>query len=162
MESIRYKPGEAIRWLEVGAEDLRKEARRKGTSLVRREGERSIGKDIAEAAGAIFGMGKGAWADIMARQAQASEYVLGADRFEVVANQVSKPVKYKDVTAVRQRGDRATIVLKQGSVTIKPHAHIVAGRLKIPVGWTRNGIEVPYETLLDEISARCGVNIEHL
>jgi hypothetical protein len=88
--------------------------------------------------------------------------VLGSDRFEVVSNGSVKTVKYKDVAAMRQRGDRVSVVLKQGSVTIKPHAHIVAGRIRVPVGWTRNGIEVPFDTLPDELSARCGVNIEHL
>lgn len=162
MDVVRYRPGEAIRWLEVGAEDLRKEAKRKGTSLVQREGERTIGKDLMDAAGAIFGMGKSAWADLMHKEAQASEYILHDGHFDVVKGGLSASHPYKSVRSMRQRGDRVSVVMKQGSVAIKPHAHILAGRLKVPIGWNRNGMEVPYETLLDELSARCGVEIEHV
>lgn len=159
---MRYRPGEAIRWLEAGAEDLRKQARRKGSSLVRREGERTIAQDLRDVAGAIFGMGKSAWADLLHKQAQASEFALHKDHFDVVRSGLIESVPYKSVTAMRRRGDRLTIELEQGSLTIRPYAHILAGRLKVPIGWNRNGMEVPYETLLDELSARCGVRIEQV
>ncbi len=162
MDVVRYKPGEAIRWLQAGAENLRKEAKRQSASLVTRKGERTIAKDIRDAAGAIFGMGKSALAELMHHEAQASEYVLREDRFEVIGRGGSRAVRYRDVSAMKQRGDRVTVVLESGSLTIKPHAYILAGRLKVPIGWSRNGIEVPFETLTDELSARAGVNIENL
>lgn len=160
MDVVRYKPGEAIRWLQIAAEDLRKQAKRKGAGVVQREGERTIGKDIMDAAGALLGMGKSAWAELLHREAQASQYVLRDDRFDVIQGGSSRIVEYRAVTSLRQRGDRLCVILKQGSVTIKPHAYILAGRLKAPIGWERNGMEVPYETLLDELSARCGKEIE--
>ena len=83
MESSRYRPAEAMRWLEIGAQDVRQDARRQSTSVVRREGQRSIGKDLRDAAGAIVGLGKSALADLAHVQAAATEYALYEDRFEV-------------------------------------------------------------------------------
>lgn len=160
MEAIRYKPGEAVRWLEVGADDLRKQARESGGRLVRRAGERTIGRDIRDAAGVILGMGKSALADLLHHQAQAAEYVLHEDRVEVVTTSSTRVIRYDQVTGMHRRGERVTLVLESGALHIKPVAHIVAGRIRVPVGWTRNGMEVPYEVLIDELSARCGRVVE--
>jgi hypothetical protein len=159
VEPIRYRPGEAIRWLQTGADDIRRSAGRKGKSIVRREGHRTIGKDIKQAAGALLDLGKSALADLAHSQAMASEYVLHDTSFEVVKAGSVRSYDYGSVTHIDQKADRLILALGQGSVTIKPHAYIVAGRIKVPVGWVRNGLEVPYEVLLDELAARCGVEI---
>ena len=162
MEPIRYRPGEAIRWLEIGAEDIRKSAKRQSKSLVRREGERTIGKDIREAAGAIFDFGKSALAEVIHRQAEASEVVLMGDSFSVGNAASNKTVRYADVRGMRRNGDKVTVILERGSVTLKPYAYIVSGRIRVPVGWSRNGMEVPYDVLVDELSARCQVTVEEV
>lgn len=162
MEPIRYTPGEAIRWLETGASDLRKDAKRKSNAVWDRTGERNFGTDIKDAAGALLDLGKSALAELAHRQALASQFLLFPDRFEVVNSAGIRHVPYSEVTSIRQKGDKVTVVLRKGSVTIKPHAYILCGKLKIPLGWARNGIEVPFETLLDEISARAGHEIDHL
>lgn len=160
--TIRYRPGEAIRWLETGAEDIRRGAQRKGKSLVRREGERTIGKDLKDAAGVLVDYGKSALTDLMHRQAGATEFALHDERFEVISPGRIRSIKYHDVKAIKQRGDRVTVVLDQGSVTVKPHAYIVSGRIKVPIGWSRGGLEVPYEVFIDELAARCQVEVEYL
>lgn len=162
MEPIRYRPGEALRWLDVGAKDMRKSAARKGRGIVRREGHRTIGKDIKEAAGALFDMGKSALADLAHRQAMASEYILEDEVFEVSRGGSSKQYRYEEIESIERKGDRVILALDQGSLTIKPHAYIVSGRIKVPVGWVRNGLEVPYEILLDELAARCGKELKRL
>mgnify|MGYP000185606359 CR=1 FL=1 len=159
VDAIRYRPGEAVRWLESGAQAMRKSAARKGKGIVRREGHRSLGKDIKEAAGAIYDMGRSAFAELAHHQAMASEYVLGEESFEVIRSGSSRTYRYADITGLEQKGDRLMLTLDQGSITIKPHAYIVAGRIRVPVGWVRNGIEVPYAILLDEIAARCGKDV---
>lgn len=159
MEEVRYKPGEAIRWLQTAAQDIRQAARRQGKSVVRREGERSLGRDLREIAGVLTDLGKSAMAELAHRQAEASEYVLHDTKFEIVAGGRIRTIPYSDVEAIKIRGDKAVLVMDQGSISIKPHAHVVAGRLKVPVGWTRNGIEVPFELLIDELSARCGKTV---
>lgn len=162
MEPIRYRPGEAIRWLEIGAEDIRKSAKRQSKSLVRREGERTIGKDIREAAGAIFDFGKSALAEVIHRQAEASEVVLMEDSFSIGNAASAKTVPYAEVRGMRRNGDKVTVILERGSVTLKPYAYIVSGRIRVPVGWSRNGLEVPYDVLVDELSARCHVSVEEV
>ncbi len=160
MEDVRYKPGEAIRWLQTGAHEIRQSAKRHGKSFTRREGARSIGRDLRDMAGALTDLGKSALAELAHRQAEANEYVLHDDQVEIVSGGRIRALLYSDVKAIKLSSEKATLILDQGSVTIKPHAYIVAGPLKVPVGWTRNDIEVPYELLLDELAARCGTTIE--
>lgn len=161
MELIRYKPGEAIRWLETGAQDKLKNAKRKGKSVVRREGERTIGRDLKEVAGAMMELGKSAMADLIHKQAEATEYVLFEDHFEARTGSRVKSIAYQDVEHIYYRqNDKVTLELDQGGISIQPVAHLVAGRVKVPVGWQRNGLEVPYELLIDELSARCDVEVE--
>lgn len=161
MEVVRYRPADAVRWLQYGAENLRREAVRQTGDIIRREGNRSIGQDIKEAAGAILGMGKSALAEIMHSDANATEYVLQKDRFDAIRGSTVRSVRYKDVVSLNQKGDKLLISHQNGSLTIRPPAHITSARVRVPIGWARNGIEVPYEMLLDELSARCGVEIEY-
>ena len=162
MELVRYRPGEAIRWLETGAQDMRKSAKRQGKRLISREGERTISRDFRDAAGVLIDLGKSALAELSHRQAEASEFVLHDDRFESVSPAKITSVQYDQIKHLKLKGETLKVVLDSGSVTIKPHAYIVSGRIRVPVGWNRNGLEVPYETILEELSGRSGVNIEHL
>lgn len=161
MEPVRYRPAEAIVWLRLGAEEMRKEARRRSQGVFQRQGERTLVKDLRDTAGALFGMGKSAVADFLHQLVDDAEYALFADHFEVVGKTGAKSIRYEDVDFIRQEGDKATVVLRRGSHTIKPIAHIVAGRVRVPIGWSRNGMDVPYETLIDELSARCRVEIRY-
>ena len=160
IEVVRYKPGEAIRWLESGSEKIRKGALQKAQSVIRREGARSFGRDVREVAGAIFGAGSAAMADFAHRQASASQYVLGETSFEVVKPTGNRRVTYEEVKSIRFDGDRALLELAHGSVVIKPFAHLVSGRVRVPLGWTRNNVEVPYELLIEELAARCDIEVE--
>lgn len=160
MDAVRYKPGEAIRWLETGAEGMRYVANAQGRSLVRREGERSIGKDVMHAAGALADFGKSAIADMMHRQAQATEFILHDDEFEIISSSRTQTIPYDTVISIRMKGDKATLVFERGSYSIKPEAYIVSGKIKVPIGWARNDIEVPFEMLIDELAARVGVKVE--
>jgi hypothetical protein len=158
VEVVRYRPGEAIRWLQTGAENIRRGARAKGKSVV--EGDtRTFGESLKTAAGAAIDFTKGAYADLKHRQAEASEYVMLDGHFDVVNGTSIKAINYDRVEKITLNGDRATLFLDKGTLTIKPFAYIVAGRAKVPVGWTRNGIEVPYELLLEELAAHCNLDI---
>lgn len=162
MELVRYRPGEAIRWLQTGADNIRREARAKGKSVVGQTGtdQKTFGENLKTAASAVFEFGKGAYAELKHKQAEANEFVLHEKHVDIVQNGTIKTVSYELVKAVEVTGDKATLVLEKGTVVIKPFAHIVAGKAKVPVGWTRNGIEVPYELLIEELAARCGVDVE--
>ncbi len=156
---MRYKAGEAIRWLQTGADNIRRGARAKGKSVIDPSGG-TFGQNLKTAAGAIVDYGKGTYADMMHKQAEANEYVLLDHHFDVVRGSAIKTVEYERVKKITVKGDRASITLDKGNLTIKPFAHVVAGRAKVPVGWSRNGIEVPFELLIEELSARCGMDVD--
>lgn len=163
MEPIRYRPGEAIRWLKTGAETIRKSANQRGRQVVQGGAPRDLrdaGRTVMDAAGALKDLGKSAWADLRASELEGTEYVLLDEHFDIVRGTSIKSIPYKTIKEIEVRGDRSTLVLEKGSVQIKPHAYLVAGSIKVPVGWARNDMEVPYELLIEELAARSGVNIE--
>jgi len=163
MELVRYRPGEAIRWLQTGAENIRRGAQAKGKAAATAGAvdARAFGENLKNAAGAVLDYGKGAYADLMHKQAEASEYVLHDDYFDIVRGSNIKTITYEQVKSIEYEKDRATLNLDKGTqVLIKPFAHLVAGRARVPVGWSRNGIEVPFELLIEELAARCKVEFE--
>lgn len=162
MELVRYRPGEAIRWLQTGAENIRRGAQAKGRAVVATPvpDAKGLGDSLKGAAGALFEYGRGAYAELMHRQAEASEYVLHEFHFDVARAGNIKTIAYDRIKAVEIDKDRAVLTLDKGSLTIKPFAYLVAGRARVPVGWTRNGIEVPFELLVEELAARAHVDLE--
>ena len=163
MEPVRYRPGEAIRWLETGADSARTSAKAKTKKLGETDPEGSTFKRVQAgfktAAGAAMDMGRGAWADLLAQRAGASEFVFLEKQMDVVTGNSIRAIPYASVKSIRQKGDRMALTLEKGSLVIKPYAYVVAGKLKVPIGWTRNEIEVPYELMLEELSARCGIEV---
>jgi hypothetical protein len=163
MEPIRYRTGEAIRWLKTGAQSIRKDASHRSKQVIQGgapKDVRDMGGRVAAAAEAMMDFGKSAWADFKHSELEHSEFVLTDNGFDIVKGASIKSIPYVRVEKIQRKGERVTVSLDKGSLVIKPHAHIVAGGLKVPVGWSRNGMEVPYELLAEELSARCGVNIE--
>lgn len=159
MELVRYKPGEALRWFEIGAKDMMARAKKKGETVLSNTSGRQIKKDLATVAGAVLDAGKGAVADLVHRQALATEYVLGEKGLEIVRPNGVTFVAYSSISTIEQRGDETIIYHDSGKIAIKPLAYLVSGRLRVPVGWSRNGMEVAYGVLADELAARSKVNI---
>lgn len=161
MELVRYRPGEAIRWLQTGAENLRKGAQAKGKAAATAGSPdaKAFGENLKTAAGALLEYSRSAYADLIHRQADASEYVLHDKHFDIVRGPNIKTVEYARVHTIDLTKDRAVLELDKGSISIKPFAHLVAGRARVPIGWSRNGIEVPFELLIEELAARCGVEL---
>lgn len=160
MATVRYKPGEALRWLEGGADRIRESSWRKATSVFRREGARSVGRDVRDVAGALWDVGAATVAEFARKQAEAAEYVLDDEAFTVVSLAGQKRAPYSTIKRMVMQGDRCLVVLERGSITIRPFAHLSAGRVRVPIGWSRNGVEVPFELLIEEISARADVEVE--
>ena len=130
MSSVRYKPGEAVRWLESGAADSRKSAARKTGSLVRREGARSLGTDVRDAAGALVDLGKSALSELMHRQATASEFMLHDDHFEVASPGRLRAVRYDAVRPIRRRGDRVNLERPLREILFADYAYLNADLAK--------------------------------
>ena len=159
---MRYRPGEALRWLQTGAENIRRAAGERGRSVIRQTGtdQKRTVENLKTAAGALVDLGKSAYAELLHKQAEALEYVLLDDRLDLVKGGRIESIRWEAIKGVRVDGDRSVLVLEKGQAVIKPFAHLVAGRVRVPVGWTRNGMEVPYELLLEEIAARARREIE--
>src|SRR4051794_15250282 len=115
MELVRYKPGEAIRWLQTGAENMRKTAKGHSMDIVRPDPAggtaRAMGKSVASAAGALVDFGRSAWADLQHRQAEASEYVLQENHFDVVKPGSIKTIEYSRVQKIELKGERVILIL---------------------------------------------------
>jgi hypothetical protein len=159
MELVRYRPGEAIRWLKVGAESARQTAGQRGRDAVAPD-VRDFKTQFKGIANAAADYGRGAYNDMVHRQASANEYVLQDEKFDILQGKKLESIEYARVKAIQFRQDRASVVLDKGAIVIKPFAFIQAGRAKVPVGWLRNGIEVPFELLIEELAARCNVAME--
>ena len=158
---VRYRVDEAIRWIDAGADAMRREAAEVG-----REAKNSVGTDpdsvirtIKKAASSARSYGKGAVADVALRRADAVEYVLGEEGFDVVKGRAIQTIRYDAIRTIEMKGDRALLVLESGTATIKPVAHLVTPGARVPIGWNRNGLDAPYATLLDEIAARAGISL---
>ncbi|MFN3729226.1 MAG: hypothetical protein ACK4XJ_05885 [Fimbriimonadaceae bacterium] len=159
MEPIRYRPADAIRWLHLGTSGAREMGPRRSADLVR--SEFNFGDSVKAAAGAVWDFGKTAWASAVHQRASGVEYVLFADRFEVVRGDRIRVFRYADIERITVNLKNAVTIHFQGShIVVQPPAHIVAGRVRAPLGWSRNGVEVPFELLIDELAARAGVEPE--
>ena len=105
-------------------------------------------------------MGRSAYAEMAHLRANASEFVLMDDRMDIVTGTSIKAIPYSNVKKMTLKGDKAQMVLEKGQFVIKPFAYIVAGPLKVPIGWERNGLDTPYHLIIEELAARCNVEVE--
>ena len=163
MDAVRYRPGDALRWLETGAGAHRKSARDKGRAILNAPNgvtALAIKEGVFNAAGAIADLSRGAYAELVKRQAESYEIVLSENEFSMSRPTGPRTFRYEDVTAISQDRDKVTITVGPTALTIKPYAYITTGRVKVPIGWDRNGMEVPYELLVEELAARCRVEVD--
>ena len=133
METIRYRPGEAIRWLHIEADRIRAEARTQSKAAADPTTPDFAGfqKTVKNAAGAVFNLGRSAYAEIAKMRAAESEYVLLEDRFDIVKGNSLKSILYTEVKKIVIKGDKATLMLDKTAVVIKPFAQIEIGRAHV-------------------------------
>lgn len=162
MEVVRYKPSDAVRWFQSEADRLKTDAKASGKAATENPVADfgKISESIRHVAGAMFNLGKSAYAELAHMRANASEYVFLDDHLDIVTGSSIKSISYSSVRKITMgKNDRAVVEIEKGQFTIKPFAHIVAGPLKIPIGWQRNGLEAPYHLILEELAARSKVEI---
>lgn len=162
MEVVRYRPDEAIRWLQAEADRLRTDAKMNGKSATEPSSAdfAGVSESVKNAAGAVINFGKSAYADFARIKANATEYALMEEHFDVVTGTSIKSIPYRTIKEIHLKGDKATLTLDKGTLVIKPFAHLVAGPVKVALGWQRNGLEAPYRLLIEEISARAKIDIK--
>jgi hypothetical protein len=159
---VRYKPGEAIRWLQTEAGRLKSDAKASGRAAAESSSVdmHGITETVKNAASAVFNMGRSAYAEMAHLRANASEFVLLEDRLDIVSGSSIKAIPYSSVKKITLKGDKAQLILEKGTYVIKPFAYVVAGPLKVPIGWERNGLETPYLLIIEELAARCQKEVE--
>jgi hypothetical protein len=161
MPTVTYRPPDVLHWFSTGSQEAIQSAKRKGRALTRPTDDGSVRKKIAQAVGVAADFSRGAAADIVHRQAAETVYRLYDTHMDVRTPLSQQRIEYGGVTAIKAHGkDRFTVEHEGGTLTVRPIAHLSAGRVRVPVGWTRNEIEVPFTMLLEELSARCGLEIE--
>ncbi|MCW5936259.1 MAG: hypothetical protein KIT11_03005 [Fimbriimonadaceae bacterium] len=154
---VTYRPASALKWAELDKiswkETLQKS---RGVSLNSSE---VIGA-IKEAAGRATAFGKSAVRDYTTRQAVQVSYHLLDTSFLVVSSGAQRAVDYTEIRAIRERPENSfELVTASEPVVIKPPALLCVGKQKVPVGWERNGIEVPYLFLVEELVSRTGKEV---
>ncbi len=147
-DPIVYKPADILRWLKLGTETLRSGMEPKVSDAP------GFKKAVVEALGRALDYGKGAVADITSRGIEKLEYRLYDDRFEFYSPGSTKSVYYKDVKRIETSNRGFKLATSNGSVSIRPYAWLTVSGVKVPIGWERNGMEVPFELLVEELAAR--------
>ena len=160
MPTVTYRPPDILHWFSTGSQEALKSAKRKGRSLAK-GGESTVKEKFFRAASMAADFGRGAGADLIHRQAAETVYKLYDQHMVVKTPLTQTRVDYEGVTAIRSHAkDKFEIDHDGGTLTVRPIAHLVSGKIRSPVGWMRNDIEVPFTMLLEELSARCSVEIE--
>jgi hypothetical protein len=151
MAPVRYRPADILRWLEMGSETLRK------APIPTPKAGGDIGRTIFEVVGTLLREGKGTVATIAGKGLEKVEYRLFEDRLETGARTIS----YADISRVRATKSAGyTLEFDGGSLSIKPYAWLEVAGHRVPIGWQRDGMEVPFELLAEEVAARAKVSIE--
>lgn len=161
MQPVRYRPGESLKWLDEAAGADKKKAGRLYQSAVHdsfsgsaAEASRHRLMKAAKAMGALL---KGAYTEIANSKMLAVEYVLTDDSIFISGPNRREEIRFDTISSLTFDGVNAVFNHQKGDFTIKPYAYITAGAVKAPIGWNRDGHEVPYELLVEEIAARCGL-----
>lgn len=149
---VRYRPAPVIKWLELGSATLRKT---RNATRARKD----VRSSILDIVGRIVREGKGAVANVAGRQIERIEYRLLDDRFEVTGA-LERTIPYGRITSIREtRPANFVVETTDGSLRIRPYAWLVVAGHKVPVGWLRDGMDVPFDILAEELAVRAKVAI---
>ncbi|MCA0360197.1 MAG: hypothetical protein LCH41_04000 [Armatimonadetes bacterium] len=161
MNPIIYRPADVLHWFDTDAKRSSDIAKSKSKNVAKKASEEGIIPSLKEAAGAALSFGRGAVGGIIQRAAEETRYELHENGFEVIDLTKKLKIDYSQIRQIISKpNDRFHLLYNGGSLTIKPVAHLVAGRYRAPVGWMRNGMEVPYAMLIEELAARSSRDIE--
>jgi hypothetical protein len=161
MTPIVYRPAEAVVWFQIESKRSSVRAKAKSKLAAQAMGNQPV-EGLKSVADAALTFGSSAWQDLKTKSENQTRYELHESGFEVFGLGRRVKIDYRDVTAIQDVGsDKYRLVHRQGRIIIKPPAHLVSGKLRVPVGWQRNGSEVPYNVLIDELAARSGVSVSH-
>lgn len=157
MAVVTYLPADIVRWLGTSARQKRRTAVQRALAVPQNAMEKGLVPGLMDAADAALGLGKQALGDLSTAQAEERGYRLYEEGFEAMGLMTRNKVNYSDVTRIVRKGaDKFRVEYTGGHLTVKPVAHLVAGTHRVAIGWLRNGMEVDYDTLIEELAARTG------
>lgn len=161
MTPIVYRPAEAMVWFQIESKRSNVRAKAKSRQAAHAMGQQPV-EGLKSVADAALSFGSSAWQDLKSKSENQTRYELHESGFEVFGLGRRVKIDYREIIAIQiMDGDKYRLVHRQGRLIIKPPAHLVSGKLRVPVGWQRNGSEVPYNVLIDELAARSGVSVSH-
>lgn len=132
-----------------------------GKETARRAPVRTVGpqvtKGIFEVVSKVVREGKGAIAGIASKQLEGLEYVL-TDALLYIGTKEIPFAAIREIEIVK--GSEFIVRAGSRTISIKPYAWLEVARHRVPLGWLRDGMEVPFELLAEEIAARAGVEIK--
>jgi hypothetical protein len=147
----------------MGAGGLRQDAKATAIRAKTDFADRNLGEAVKSAVSAAMRTGKAVIAEIASKRGEATEFRLHSDHFEIVSMMRNTPVNYSDVESIKKApGTKHRYHVKTGlsEIKIAPVAWIESGPTRVPIGWERNGFEVPFTLLIEELAARCGIEVE--
>ncbi len=160
MSTTTYRPVDILHWFGMESRRNRRSGFHKGGLVPKKATEQGVVQGLKLVASAAYDLTRGAASDLVQAQAGQTEYVLHDSGFEAVDLVRRVKIDYKQVhKIIAKQNDKFLIVADNANVTVKPVAHLSAGHVRVPVGWVRNGMEVPFATLIEELSARCSVDV---
>jgi hypothetical protein len=163
VDEVVYVPSPCIRWLEMGAGGLKSSAKERAIVARARFQERNFAEAIRSTVSAGARAGKALLAELAGRRGEATEYRFFDDHFELVTILKTESFEYAEVDKIEKGVGsryRYVLTLTHGRRTISPVAWMESGAVRVPIGWERNGMEVPYTLLIEELAARCGLPVE--
>jgi hypothetical protein len=144
-QPVKYKPVDIIRWIDFTTESHNKTHTK----------ESPFPKTIKQALQKMVNLSKTTTAQVARNAIEQLEYRLYHDSLEMHSQTGFRSILYSQVTHIEiLKREAFRIRTEKETVRIKPYAWMIVANLKIPLGWRREDMEVPYHLLLEEIAAR--------
>lgn len=151
-QPVRYRPLDVGTWLVLGAQSILEEDLLKTRT--------SMAEALWSAMGKFVGKGKSTLAEIISQHLEKMEYRLYEDRIETTKGTQVKAFLYSDLKRCEVlRSYEFRFSSPQGTLTIRPYAWLSVRGLKVPLGWRRDRLEVPYIQLGEEIADRARLRV---
>ncbi|GIV01889.1 MAG: hypothetical protein KatS3mg015_0719 [Fimbriimonadales bacterium] len=154
MHVVRYRPADAIQWIEVALQP------HASSFDFRAEGPESVRDAVLSAFGKLLDLSKETTAEVLLRTIRAIEYRLFDDHLEVQNLAGVKRYAYADLKTVELRKRDRFLFRGEGiRFAIRPYATLALTGVRLPLGWQREGLPVPYRLLAEEIALRSSVKV---
>jgi hypothetical protein len=149
MSAVTYQPPDILHWFDTGSAEAIETSKKIRPDLNLGSGK-AIKETMMQAAAAAAEFGRGAMADLAWRRLDEVSYTLDDDSFEAITLTTHRNIPYETVVEIiAEKHDKFLVRHEEGTLTIRPIAHLASSGIRVPIGWKRAGIEVPYLMLIE-------------